>query len=373
MKTLKKAISLLVASMVFVPAISQQNLIDTISASWANLEYTVPESPAYFLLKTNPDNILEPSSTKNLAFTIADYYLKNGLVIPKNFGLELSPLLFLKKISISDFQSHPTVYRTKFSVGTNTLENNCYQVAEGLRFTLIDNRDLRTNTLFIGQIEKYSIDRNKIKSDVFENYQKTNSTIYKNIFALDEAYKTDSLLRQQLDEIIESECAKKLAGREQLQKLRDEFTKNNWNSKVWELGIAVLEESKDSLFTNLQLSKFGLWSTYSGGFTKTDQFLAGVNYMLTDSLNEWKPQLGIAVRYYRGSNAWRGFVQIEYKNFDKSNTITASLGLLTELTEGNWGQFTFNLSYDFEGNISYSPGIRVGISPKAKSYNKIYL
>ena len=370
---MKKLIFLTITVLYFLPAISQQNLIDSVSASWANLEYTVPESPAYFLLKTNPDNILEPSSTKNLAFTIADYYLKNGMVIPKNFGLELSPMLFVKKISISDFKSHPFFYRTKFSLGTNTLENNCYQVAEGLRFTLVDKRDLRTNITFIDVIEKFSINRTKIKSLVLDSFQKANNLTYKKIIDLDEAYMSDTVLRNLLDGIIESKCEMLFLGRNQLQKFRDDFAKNNWNTKVWEIGIAVLEESKDSLFRNLQLSKLGFWTAYSGRFTEKDQFLAGGSYMLTDSINEWKPQLGIALRYYRGSNAWRGFVQIEFKNFDKSNQITGSLGLLTEITEGNWGQFTFSLSYDFKGNISYSPGIRIGISPKSKSFDKIYL
>jgi hypothetical protein len=73
---------MIVLANVFLSAKAQVS--DTsIKPGWANLDYYIPESPAFKILGTDPNNILKPTSVRKVALSVGDYFFTSGSVLPK--------------------------------------------------------------------------------------------------------------------------------------------------------------------------------------------------------------------------------------------------------------------------------------------------
>src|SRR6476661_1926632 len=96
---------------------------DGIKPGWGNLDYTVPESPAFNILGTDPDNILRPTSARTVAISIGNYLLTSGSVIPKNLAVEFSPLLANPHANLAQYDQNKFWYRMRLSFGTNAGPN----------------------------------------------------------------------------------------------------------------------------------------------------------------------------------------------------------------------------------------------------------
>jgi len=112
--------------------------------------------------------------------------------------------------------------------------------------------------------------------------------------------------------------------------------------------------------------KVGLWSTFGSHFSKYDQILIGGSFEMVDSLNSWKPKLSVGTRYYYGQNDTRGFVQVQYIYLNQLNTATASAGIVFNISNGIWGQFSLNFICDFKGNVTLAPGFNIGFGTPEK-------
>src|SRR5210317_1994224 len=64
--------------------------------------YAVPDAPAFNILNENPDNILKPSSVKDVGLAFADFLGEDErITLPKAFALEFSPALLINGKSLS--------------------------------------------------------------------------------------------------------------------------------------------------------------------------------------------------------------------------------------------------------------------------------
>jgi hypothetical protein len=110
--------AVLLTMFLFLPDIvSAQSVPDTISME----QYAVPESPAFILLNSKPDNITTPSSVKKLALEISDI---------NNFGRS-NQLLIGTRVELADSVSgiYPKIAAgTRFYYGSN--EFRAYTQAE---------------------------------------------------------------------------------------------------------------------------------------------------------------------------------------------------------------------------------------------------
>src|SRR6266480_5313269 len=104
---------------------------DGIKPGWGNLDYAVPESPAFKILGTDPDNILRPTSVRTVAISIGNYLLTSGGVIPKNLAVEFSPLLANPYTNLAQYNQNKFWYRMRLSFGTNVKANGAFDIAEG--------------------------------------------------------------------------------------------------------------------------------------------------------------------------------------------------------------------------------------------------
>lgn len=338
------------------------SILKKISAAWGSLDYSIPESPAFNLLGNNPDNLLKPTSVKSIAISLGNYYLSNAAVIPQNIGVEISPLLLNPKASLYDFRRNSFWYRFRFSLGTNVQEKGAFQIAEGFRFTIIDKSDLRLDREFLEKLGDLAVDKNKAKEKAIQEYYSMHHATYPDIFAVYDAYINNISIRTEIDEI----AKKYTLNPDTITNFRNLKKQKLWNAQIWEMGMAALQQSPDSLISNAKFAKLSFWSTYGTHFNLNDQLLIGCKFEMADSLSKWKPKISIGTRYYYGKNELRGFVQGEYSLINQLNSATASAGLIFNITDGIWGQLAMNFIFDLKGNVTFAPGFNIGLGTTEK-------
>ena len=349
--------------------ISAQTDTSNISAGWGNLDFAIPESPAFKLLGTNPDNILQPTSVRNAAISIGNYFAANSNVIPKNLAVEISPLLLNGNASLNDYNADKFLYRTRLSLGTNVGSNGANEIAEGIRMTILDNTDLRSNNDILGlryldaTIKSHFLDRaiqcyaqnSSSKTSIIilsDNYSDTSNKIFRHTI--------DSIEKKLYYDSVKTSIS------DSISKFREEL----WNAPIWEIGAAALQSSADSLIKNLEFAKAGIWSTFGTHFMKKDQILIGAKVEFADSA-KWQTNLSIGSRYYYGINEVKAFAEVEYNYINSTNGGIGSLGCQFNITNGLWGQFSVNAVIDNKWNVSYNPSFNIGFGTpdKGKSIN----
>src|SRR6202012_5885683 len=114
-----------------------------------------------------------------------------------------------------------------FSFGTNTNSNGSYSIAEGLRFTLVDKTDLRTNKAFLETIDNtlgaavnaedkaipayIKLHNLKISAAQFRDSIENDSALYAKVLAFETQFIPDNIVNP-----------------EDLSKLRDKYRNQLW-------------------------------------------------------------------------------------------------------------------------------------------------
>lgn len=337
-----------------------------IKPGWGNLDYSVPESPAFNLLGNNPDNIIKPTSVRSIALNIGNYYLTNGTAIPKNLAVEISPLLLNPNASLNDYNKNKFWYRMRLSVGTNVLENGAYEMAGGLRLTITDKTDLRCDQEFLEELYRSCTNTSVARDNAIDEYVKNNPGKYANTAIAGDDYGTNPVFAKEIDELSKKYFANDMVNPDSISKIRDLKRQELWNAPIWEVGIAAMQHSPDSLINHSSFSKVGIWTTYGTHFSTNDQLLFGGKLGMVDFQSKWQSNIAIGARYYYGSNELRAFVQGEYRYENDKNASVVSAGCVFNIAKGIWGQFTMNFVFDHKGNVSYSPGINISFGTTEK-------
>ncbi len=258
-----------------------------IKVGWGTLDYAIPESPAFKLLGSNPDNILKPTSVRTVALSVGNYFLSSGSTIPKSLAVEISPLLFNGNVSLYDYNKNKFWYRFRFSLGTSTLSNGGYGVAEGIRFTIVDRSDLRTDKeldVFFGQ---YLQKDAEAKSKAIALYAAQNDINTNDVFRkLGDEEHPDTVLQNRIKKISLQFLSDRFADPSALSAYRAHRKQELWNASILEVGAAALQTSSDSLVKNLHLSQVGFWSTAGFPLGKKGQLLFGAKLGIIDSV-QW--------------------------------------------------------------------------------------
>ena len=358
---------------------SKDDLSSKIQSGWGNLNYAVPESPAFKILGVSPDNMLRPTSTRDIGISIGNYYVDNGSTIPKNLSVEIAPSLFNPSVNLNDYQNYGTRlwYTSTISVGTEVNQNGSFDIGIGINLKLIDRGDLRTNRSFISFLDKIGLQINNAYSEAMykEGLKIKKERKIPNLS--DARIIAESDYNNQKDPVyseINEEMHKNLSYEDFVQKLsncRDSIRTANWNAEILSLGIATLFSSKDSLIKHLKApSKLGLWSTYGCPIFETKgQLLIGLNAgLMDDSLGVLNTgQIGVGLRAYYGQNETKGFIQGE-SNFVKSQlpVFQAGIGLETTFAGSIWIDLSLNLKKTGSQPFVFTPGINISYGSPEK-------
>lgn len=363
---MKKGLWLFILIAVFGSKLLAQDASPSWKAGWANLDYAVPESPAFQILGVSPDNILKPSSVKAIALNIGNYFVTNGPIIPKSLSVEISPLLLNGQATLKQYNANKFLYRARFSVGTFTQNDGGYGVAEGFRFNIFDKTDLRANPALIAFFQKVLNDKAIAKRKAIQLFIKNNPGD-PNMF---EKLDTDPDLVRTINELSLQFMPEEERKEDVLSNFRDSIKNADWNKAIMDVGVAVLQTSTDSLISNLKFSQVGLWTSIGLPTGKKGQVLLGGRLSFVDSI-DWKTIYSLGVRYFYGSNNIKGYFQAQFDHQNNQNNFTASLGCQFNITNGLWGQFTINLIVDENGKTSYQPGLNFGFGSPEKKVTKL--
>ena len=305
---MKKRLWIFISITVFGSRLMAQDASPSWKAGWANLDYAVPESPAFQILGVSPDNILKPTSVKAIALNVGNYFVTNGPIIPKSLSVEISPLLLNGQATLVQYKANKFLYRARFSVGTFTQNDGGYGVAEGLRFNVFDKTDLRTNPALDSFLLKITHDKAIAMRKAIDLFKKNNPD--PNLFAkLD----TDPDLQNTINDLSLQFMPDGEGKEDALSNFRDSIKNADWNKAIMDVGVAALQTSTDSLISNLKFSQVGLWTSIGLPAGKKGQVLFGARLSIVDSI-DWKTIYSLGVRYFYGSNNIKGYFQAQFGN-----------------------------------------------------------
>ncbi|GAC1300182.1 MAG: hypothetical protein NVSMB24_00200 [Mucilaginibacter sp.] len=378
---MKKSLLILTALCAFIQSANSQSggqsvaktPSSDIQAGWGGLNYAVPESPAFKILGTSPSDIMRPTSTRNIAISIGNYLFNNGATIPQNLAVEIAPALFNPHVSLKNFAKNRWWYTSALSIGTKVNTNKSYAIGIGLKFKIFDKQDLRLNNVLIREFDKYGILNNKAYSDavdvVTKEFLAKDVTGTKDFFQwrsdVTDAYSdisgTNPLhnrVKKEVDNLIQMNFdVNKISA------FRDSIKNELWNKPIWDVGIATLLNSKDSLIANLHgATKIGLWTTYGMPLGSKGQLLIGITAQMRDTLNSrFKIKtLNIGTRAYYGNNNTKGFIEGNVQmHTEQKALIKASVGIERTFGDGIWLDFSLGFSKQGDGKAVFTPGFNL--------------
>ena len=338
------------------------------NAAKAWTDYAVPDMPAFSILGLDPTEVLRPTSAREVGVALANF-LANGQVLPKAFAAELAPYMLFAKKSLSDYQRNRFWYRTRLSIGTKTGADGQTNLGLGLRFTLWDETDLRTDTGLQSKLVKFAHYNEGIRSECSRKIP----------FALLQA--DPVAYGKQLDELVRDSLLAQLEQTEGTDSVhsidatisaeRERAKQTKWNKQILELGIAGMASSPDSSARHLFATRYAIWVSGAFPMFQNDgQLITSLKMAVSrDATNSMKTGEGsLAVRGYVGRNAQKGFLGLDWSFKDgMSPSLGANLGAELNLSNGLWLDLAIGVQKPSNGDakITSSLNIRVG-TPELK-------
>jgi predicted nucleotidyltransferase len=259
--------------------------------------YAVPDAPAFNMLNDNPDNILKPSSVKDMGIAFADFLGEdNRITLPQALALEFSPALLIngKNLSLEEYRKNDWLYRLRVSLATKRQDtNSSSDIALGIRFSTEDESDLRTNQEYINEATELS---QNIQAKIDEVRLSLGPT------ATMEQIESDSAVvqtkRNLVDEFLNKWDVEK-------------WNEDNWNADITEYAFAVKAGSQDSLVKNLKFNRVSVWYTKAKKLSSWGQYLLGIygNYEKPPDRDKYESSGSLIARLYAGTNRYKIFME----------------------------------------------------------------
>jgi hypothetical protein len=320
------------------------------------LDFSVPDMPAFKALGTDPSSILRPSDVKKFAAMLSPFHSNGKGVIPKNFALESAPWKAASKgWSLHDYNTDPWkrfLYRSSFSLGA--VEDATVapmKVGVGYRVSFLSKkadiyRAAEVRNKIFGRdgtqafIDIYTQLTNHWVNHVVTptpspasapTYYQDHRDEFAGFLSNIEDYLAshpDPVLQQTFDQLIAQFAAENPdidLSAEVLKDIVQEYGKNidtfieeykarNWNATRFDVALAWVGQSTDSLIKHAEFSSLSLWLTAALRMHQGGQLLIGINPVLPRSQNDSsKFTFAGNLRYYLGTQDFRGFLETQYK------------------------------------------------------------
>ena len=259
------------------------------------VDFAIPDAPAFKLLEVNESAILRPQTVKALALALSDFRGEGGqFVVPKEFAIEASPALLIggRYLKVATYNQSKWLYATRVSGATKRDTAGRSHLSMGLRYSLVDEQDLRTDTAFI---------RNEQVTPLTDQMLAAYRSARRRLGPVDDQGRPIPIVLNEAEQ-------------EQIDSLNREikriFAARNWNARSTELAIAARASSIDSMGTDPKFDELAAWGTYAHPLAKAAQLLVGVKLGTRRDTNAvWVRSNAIAGRVYIGSNEAKLFAE----------------------------------------------------------------
>lgn len=297
--------------------------------------YSVPDAPAFTMITTNPSRIVRPSSVKEFAVSMSQFFNgSGGFTVPEEFAVEVAPgwLLMGAKTSLAEYRQSPlrrALLRTRFSLGARRLDTagNATEMALGLRTNIIDRSDLRMDPDFV--------DRAEACTDSIE-------AIYTEAIMRDPASeRPDTLLSADEQHRIQALSAR-AADTTYVGRI-------SWNTTLLQLAAAMKFTDLDTLESSTRVTDVAGWLTYAQQLGSWGQMLLNASGKTGRDFDAdtWYGSALLGSRLYVGSRDYKGF--LEYQGTaatDRRTTWLFTTGGEFMVYSDIWCQFSGGFEYD---------------------------
>lgn len=336
-------VQILLLSCFINPLHAQLNLkegMDSLLQQKFMLNFMVPDVPAFMALDDNPSDMLKPSAPRDLAVMFSSFRSGNEFIIPKSFAAEFAPGLFAStKINLHDYQTKYLIRmltKTRLSLATKYEDETKFNhLAAGIKLTLIDQGDYRSDTAFLNE---------KIYSQL-DNYESEIAAKKLEYLKAHNMTATELAMNEDLNNEIEDTLKLDLIKKE-IRSSVDEYKRTHWNSTRMELTYATVASTTDSLLNKALLNRHILWLVYAikpGKKCDWAQIIFGLNYQLINETGHFNQnQYSINTRAYFGSNKAKGFAEIQFRNRQspigslQAKSLLFNCGLDLDIYSGVW-------------------------------------
>jgi hypothetical protein len=305
------------------------------------LDFAVPDAPAFNLLDTDPSSILRPTTLKELSTHLSDFIdSDNGISIPKTFAVEFSPGLLIggHHLTLKKYQQKALWYRFRFAAATKQIEGIDWpsQMAFSARTSIIDESDLRMDKKLLAEITNISHKILQIITDSIDAPPMEEP----------DTVKVNAEVTLQHHEQVKVDSLNAL-----LKKKIDQAKANQpWNKNALDVAAGLRLASEDSLGKNLRIVETAFWITYAHRIGTWGQWLLGMKAgALRDSLKgDLSFSASISSRLYAGINAYKMFIETQFKNYKDYERLLINGGGEARLKSGTWFNVSGGIEYDFK-------------------------
>ncbi|MEP6732501.1 MAG: hypothetical protein ABJE10_17785 [bacterium] len=253
------------------------------------IDFAIPDAPAFKLLEVDQSAILRPQTARDLTVALDGFRgNSNSFVIPKQFGVELSPGLLVGsgQLKVSDYATKKYLYATRFSGAASRDSLNHGQLAAGVRFSLVDEQDMRNKGAAGSDVEV-----TRLTASILSVYTAVRRRVGPAAaLTLNEEEKT---------------AVKALSD-----SIKQYWADKYWNANSLEFALGARARTADSLGHDPKVDETAAWLTYANGLQGWGQFLFGAKVgAARDSTGSFQSSNTFAARLYLGSNDIKAFVE----------------------------------------------------------------
>jgi len=300
------------------------------------VDFAIPDAPALQLLQVDQGNILRPTTVRGFTAGLSNLFQEQGgaLQVPNAFAIEAAPFLLARgpRLTLNQYRANQILYRTRVSAGAkrSASTGSLTGLALGLRMTLRDDADLRSDSVYIDSATAFAKAINDIRVNAIIAAGPRQEPKYT------QAQK-DSLAS--LNEMVTSFVKR--------------WEQTRWNEDVFDVAAGLMAASSDSLGNDLKVGALAAWGTWGRGFGDWGQMLVGGRATLghDDPTEERRLNGSLGTRFYAGTNAYKLFLEGQSTlESDASPEWLINAGGEARLVSRFWASFSAGVNWEGSGN-----------------------
>lgn len=281
-------------------AIAQQST-DSLAQKF-EVDFAIPDAPAFELLQVDESNMLRPTTVRALTVGLSNLFEGedgDGLQVPNAIAIEAAPFLLARgpRLTLRQYGENPGLYRMRVSAAAKRSASTgaATGVAIGLRLTLDDDADLRTDTAYLNGVTT--------QTGAIVDLRLRAATLMGPIPPKDTTVEQRATLKRLNDSIAALTTLTK--------DFIDQYSQTRWNANVADVAAGLVAASADSLGNDLKIGNLAAWGTWGRGWGDWGQLLIGGRGTFGRNDPDEDREFGgsVGARFYAGTNVYKIFLE----------------------------------------------------------------
>lgn len=265
------------------------------------VDFAVPDAPAFELLQVDESNILRPTTVRALTAGLSNLFEgeDGGVQVPNAIAIEAAPFLLAHgpRLTLRQYEANQTLYRTRFSAAAKRSASTgaATGVAVGVRMTLHDDSDLRTNRTYLDSVTGWT--------GAIIDVRMRAARLMGPIPPKDTTPEQKATLKLLADSVAVLTTM--------TENFIDRWSQTRWNAGMFDIAAGLVAASADSLGNDLKIGNLAAWGTWGMGWSDWGQLLIGGRGTFGRDDPDEDRGLGgsLGARFYAGTNAYKIFLE----------------------------------------------------------------